>query len=950
MLTRRSFPRARCSKFPDSLPYKTFTLPTEIRGEHIPSIPVLVMVDVNGGSEPAHSKPLIPITRSPRIPPFQIELPKSESSPSMSSEDDESNEEDDGVLEEEINNVLCISISKEQTRLISPTTSAPARTAARDDKRDWDFLDGANEDTLADSLRQSPPSSFDQSRLGFRAPSPVLESQEDLAIPRALPSPWTATPKVFETPSEDKMTGNIQKSRSRASTGPSSMLTDLNVRRFLSSLGIPTSTEQRPFKELSLPRLPAILGGTMDTSGNERIGSRSNRSSSFQIPRFPWSSSSTQTKSPSRDTFLDARPDSARIPQNNCAGPAMSPHAQPQLQLSTEIGSGDCATASQHSMMPKLCRASSDLSNPPQSALSKVSSLGDDSRWENVQGRVNSRTKAIIDSFLDSNIKLPNFPSLNLSALRPDFMLQRDSSDSKFRIHVTKGVAELENHCNPETGLPHGQMLDGKAHPGQTQRSLGSAHRYLDDALTCLTGDIVIMGGYRGSVLRSADPPYRQLWVPVKVGLNIRKVNLEVGLEPEDEENMEEKVFASGMLTHIGPIDLSRRLLKRLRSCQNAQEGKLRIHNYGYDWRLSPHLLSRKLIEYLEGLECNAACKSGAERGVTVIAHSLGGLITRHAVNQRPELFAGVVYAGVPQHCVNILGPLRNGDEVLLSSKVLTAQVNFTLRTSFVLLPESGECFIDKETKERYAVDFFNVQDWKDYAFSPCIAPALPALSIPERKSLFGTVSGSLPSVIGRKVYMPFTRSAPSNNTVPNDVSTVADGAANKTDDFAHPDNRGLNMQMGQCECTPSSAVSTIPIASAIAYLQRTLSATLAFKRELAFDHQHCSSNAYPPLAIIYSTSTPTVYGARVSGREGIRRTDAYDDLVFASGDGVVLARAAMLPKGYTIAEGGRVRTERGHVGLLGDLEAVGKCLGAVSRARRGGVGLGVSLDEVRSD
>ena len=47
------------------------------------------------------------------------------------------------------------------------------------------------------------------------------------------------------------------------------------------------------------------------------------------------------------------------------------------------------------------------------------------------------------------------------------------------------------------------------------------------------------MGGYRGSILRSADPPHRQLWAPIKVGFNMRKVNMEVGLRPEDEENME---------------------------------------------------------------------------------------------------------------------------------------------------------------------------------------------------------------------------------------------------------------------------------------------------------------------------------------------------------------------------------------------------------------------------
>lgn len=77
--------------------------------------------------------------------------------------------------------------------------------------------------------------------------------------------------------------------------------------------------------------------------------------------------------------------------------------------------------------------------------------------------------------------------------------------------------------------------------------------------------------------------------------------------------------------------------------------GKLRVWDYGYDWRLSPHLLSRKLIDFLRHLPSNQGLGDSQDRGATVIAHSLGGLITRHAVNQRPELFAGVVYAGTPQ-------------------------------------------------------------------------------------------------------------------------------------------------------------------------------------------------------------------------------------------------------------------------------------------------------------
>ena len=155
-------------------------------------------------------------------------------------------------------------------------------------------------------------------------------------------------------------------------------------------------------------------------------------------------------------------------------------------------------------------------------------------------------------------------------------------------------------------------------------------------------------------------------------------------------------------------------------------------------------------MAFLASLPSNDDQTPTAERGAFVIAHSLGGLITRWAVNARPDLFAGVVYAGVPDTCVNILGwcilstthmntangkvriednlnscgsdetnaddhsagPLRNGDPVLMNSKVLTAQVNLSIRTSIVLLPLDGKCFIDKDTNEEYPVDFYSVDDW----------------------------------------------------------------------------------------------------------------------------------------------------------------------------------------------------------------------------------------------
>jgi len=408
---------------------------------------------------------------------------------------------------------------------------------------------------------------------------------------------------------------------------------------------------------------------------------------------------------------------------------------------------------------------------------------------------------------------------------------------------------------------------------------------------------------------------------------------------------MEKHIFASGMLQNIGPVDISKRLFKRLRDCDNARQGKLRVHDYGYDWRLSPHLLSRKLVQFLEKLPSNQPDVPLEKRGALVIAHSLGGIITRHAVNQRPELFSGVLYAGTPQRCINILGPIRNGDAVLLNEKVLTAQVNFSLRTTFVFLPEDGFCFVDKFTGESYPVDFYNVDDWIKYRLSPMVSePPLPPL-LPKTSS---TTFAPLRSLSG---------------TFPLRVRSNSD--PKKSHDHQHPPNHPIRKAeitkdrtlAPQIDSSSSSSPTTNPPtqpngspssagpgskARNIAYLSRTLAATKLFRAELSHDPSHQAANAYPPISVLYGKEIPTVYAARVSGgRAAIAAADAYDDLLFRSGDGVVLAREAMPPAGYEIVKGGRVSSDRGHITLLGDLAAVGRALEAVVRGRRKGIGLG---------
>ncbi|WYZ40401.1 hypothetical protein EsH8_IV_000742 [Colletotrichum jinshuiense] len=601
-----------------------------------------------------------------------------------------------------------------------------------------------------------------------------------------------------------------------------------------------------------------------------------------------------------------AMPQTRRLDSNSTPVSSGANGSSPRIQNSTNDAHGSRPSVSSgrpSSARPRTLRRVTSDDSLLYHSLSRTSSIGDDDgRFDHVREMANVRMKAIKDSLPERpTFKMPSLPKLPSS-----LKLSEDAT----------------NKTASET-------------PGSRVDVDGSST--LDRVLETLTGDLVILGGYRGSILRSAEPPHHQLWAPVKIGLNMRKADLEVGLDPEDEESMEERIIPSGMLQNIGPIDISRKLFKKIASCENVRKGKLRLWDYGYDWRLSPHLLSRKMAEFLEKLPSNQP-DSKEPRGALVLAHSLGGLITRHVVNQRPELFSGVVYVGTPQRCINVLGPLRDGDAVLLNEKILTAQVNFSLRTTFVFLPDDGRCFVNKDTKEEYKVNFHDVNDWIKYRLSPCIETPLPPL-IPKEKS---TTFGSLLSVRSRS-----SSDKKQHHTLPPSLADAARKAELAREGNMNPQIDG-NSHHQALNSKPSPFTKGVPgtptpvnRAKYLAYLERVLPEIKRFRAETQFNPALSQSNQYPPLGVIYGKEIPTVYAVQVSSREAIAHAGAYDDLIFRAGDGVVLAREAQLPEGYELVRGGRVSTERGHLTMLGDMPAVGKALEAVVRGRRKGIGLG---------
>ncbi|KAF2845691.1 hypothetical protein T440DRAFT_260021 [Plenodomus tracheiphilus IPT5] len=883
--------------------------------------------------------------------------------------EDETAEEQHLELET-VQSAIGVSIGEQQTRLNSAKTPAAEKAAALDETDGgglFDSWDHSPDVVPETNTRQSPsirPDTHTSTTENARKNATTRRSRShdrSNAIPmretktrERLPSPWRAGPKTFTEKVSDHravLRHHLQGGRRRASSGGSMAET---MRKYMPSL---PSSISKSYKDLhfSLPSFSALSleperGRPAPTAdGRRRRDTFANGTVLSSIPQQDGGSHTT-------------------LPRDNHVVDGSVSHQQPRT---TPLPQREFNDDSNNTVVvalpdeprerpPRLRRSTSEGSLMLYRTRSLASSLGDDSRFESVNSQVNSRMKAIKDSWQDSNFKLPSpsFPNFNFGTREDLFKIRNGSITPRSKHHddgATHRVGLLSS-VPASTSSSRDTSVRRKRPSTSAGIPEAEAHPFFTKALQELEGDVVVLGGYRGSILRSAEPPNRQLWVPIKVGLNLRKVDLEVPLDADADERMEKTIYPSGMLTHIGPVDISRRLFKRLKASDNARAGRLRVHNYGYDWRLSPHFLSRRMIQYLESLPCNQPGVPREKRGAWVIAHSLGGLITRHAINQRPDLVAGVVYAGVPQHCVNILGPFHKGDDVMLSSRVLTAQVNFSIRTSYALLPLDGKCFFNKNTKEEYPVDFFDVNTWKEHRLSPCIAAPLPRPDQPKDtfsvSGLMNAMSQALPT-IPRKGSFSLSKSFSmnNNNTAPSstsDAKGIADTARNTVSKVGES-AAGMEPQMSQgqtqtetsTEQTPATHV-TIPYDKAVEYLARVLAETKTFKQELAHRPEHTESNAYPPISLIYGKSTPTVYGAKVESKEVIKRADVYDELAFASGDGVVLARAAMAPEGYSVVRGGVVASERGHVTLLGDLEAVGRCLCGVIKARKAGVGLGV--------
>ena len=427
-------------------------------------------------------------------------------------------------------------------------------------------------------------------------------------------------------------------------------------------------------------------------------------------------------------------------------------------------------------------------------------------------------------------------------------------------------------------------------------------------------GDFVIMGGYRGSILRDANTRKR-VWVPLKAGLNLTNIDLYIGPKEQDEIDAQKKIVPDGMLTHVGPVDISRKLIRRLEA-----NSKVHIETFGYDWRLSLEIPCMQLVKRLKEIYAKQIANpnyKGKPKGTYILAHSMGGLIAHKVLQDYPELVRGIVYIGAPNQCPNILGPIRFGDTVMWNKSILSSEANFFMRSSHYFLPLDGRCFINRDTYERYDFDFFDPEIWRYLGLSPLVSQKrVEYIEKEEKKKRAHRHKKSTSRTTSMSSI--FSLDPPSPMEVIENVNSTVKDVVQNVPKFGKELVNNLTDTMDETIIDYKFRTS---YEDSYDYLTRTLAKAKKFKESLDFD----PTKDYPPLVTVYGNRVPTVRGCKVGGIPGIINGE-YDDFYYGAGDGVVHHSWA-LPgvRGFPVAA--KIVSETGHVSLMTDFEAMSKAL-----------------------
>ncbi|SGY12059.1 BQ5605_C011g06374 [Microbotryum silenes-dioicae] len=661
-----------------------------------------------------------------------------------------------------------------------------------------------------------------------------------------------------------------------------------------------------------------------------------------------------------------------------------------------------------------------------------------------VTARVNAGSKAFDKARRFSIDAVPDFVHSALSSITPGSASHNNNSS---RHDLTEGIESpaamaftirpfhhRENtglHAIKDTFSVYRQSLPGLPHPhlphlkgvsveslpgsGLVSRLMHSSSNMDDEpssmddqgatrpstptAFGGLKGDVLVMGGYRGSTLRDAKTK-TVLWVNPRIGMGFKKSNLFMGLGDEDELRSTATVVPGKMLMRMSFINLGKGLetkLKLLAATTRGTDLALRYHNHGYDWRRNLDLSSAELLTKLEHLKAESAARGegvdGKGEGATIVAHSMGGLVTLHALAtaKDPTMIKQIIFAGTPfGGCANILGPLRQGDGILFNKEIGSPVTVFSMRSSFYLLPRNHLSF-ETPLGKLLPIDFFDAHSWAKYGLSPLMAQIYntddpehcdqrsraraEALEVDTMSlhSGLAMVPGEIDVIsrsreeVAHDVHLDFgalgthsnfsTPNSSRQGSVKSPPTSASMSPTKPSDRFSPPASASMTPSSVPMISTNGDSGSRALAAGVSGkkkgaratpfeidmnrllqsdadiseYLERTLERVKKFYHDIDTLFDPAKIDLYPKIALITSRKTATARGIVTDSYDTIASTP-YTRLLFGEGDGIVTYESASsLPGPWNDLVKGVVESNFGHVSLLADIDAVARCFEALS-------------------
>ncbi|KAI9207796.1 uncharacterized protein BJ171DRAFT_255374 [Polychytrium aggregatum] len=298
---------------------------------------------------------------------------------------------------------------------------------------------------------------------------------------------------------------------------------------------------------------------------------------------------------------------------------------------------------------------------------------------------------------------------------QPEVPMSPESTDSTPRAsrHPTVAPLDLPQPVfdEPKSGtrpskIPTHLKVDTMTSPEPIN------HHFFD----FLKGDLIVLGGFYGSFLKNKHTEHRS-WLTMEAVLSWGAPGIKLPLSFDEVEN--DAHVPSGILDRFGPLNVCVELLRELRGWESRSKGTFRLHTFAYDWRREGQYASKQLEKFMENIY-----EKNGRQPIMVVAHSMGGLITLSTVNRRPELFRGCVFAGTPFHGVHpILWAFHRGAPLMINKKILSAELHFSLRSSFLFLPKDGRGLVNDKDDD-IIIDYFNPNKWWEYRLAHTVRKA----------------------------------------------------------------------------------------------------------------------------------------------------------------------------------------------------------------------------------